>query len=199
LVSTTHFSLTHEREISVHARSVALVEEMGNWDSDEARRYHERTKHSVESVRASAHYLDWGNRPEPFKEYGGIEPLPLPDQLPQPEGAALDAIADRAGLTAAPLALPDLARLLRWGAGVVRTRRFPAGETYHFRTYASAGGLYPIELYVACADLPGLSAGLYHFHALELALRPLRESMCAVHSRLRLMKRTSRRQRRCSF
>jgi hypothetical protein len=57
---------------------------------------------------------------------------------------------------------------------VVRTRRFPAGETYHFRTYASAGGLYPIELYVACADLPGLSAGLYHFHALELALRPLR-------------------------
>jgi hypothetical protein len=46
---------------------------MGNWDVDEARRYHERTKHSVES-RASAHYLDWGNRPEPFKEYEGIEP-----------------------------------------------------------------------------------------------------------------------------
>jgi len=151
-----------------------LVEEMGNWDADEARRYHERTKHSVESLRASARYLDWGARPEPFKEYGGIEPLPLPGELPGPGVAALDAIADGAGPTAAPLALPDLARLLRWGAGVVRTRRFPAGETYHFRTYSSAGGLYPIELYVACADLPGLSAGLYHFHPLELALRPLR-------------------------
>jgi SagB-type dehydrogenase family enzyme len=151
-----------------------LVEKMGNWDSDEARRYHEGTKHSPEGVRASAHYLDWGNRPEPFKEYGRIDPLPLPSELPRPERAALDAIADRSGLTAAPLALPDLARLLRWGAGVVRTRRFPAGETYHFRTYASAGGLYPIELYLACADLPGLSAGLYHLHPLELALRPLR-------------------------
>lgn len=39
--------------MGVHARSVALVERMGNWDADEA--YHERTEHSFESVRASAH------------------------------------------------------------------------------------------------------------------------------------------------
>jgi SagB-type dehydrogenase family enzyme len=148
---------------------------MGNWDADEARRYHERTKHSLESVRASAHYLDWGNRPQPFKEYDGIEPLPLSDELTRPQRAALDAIADGAGPTPAPLALPDLARLVRWGAGVVRTQRLAGGETYHFRTYSSAGALYPIELYVvACADLRGLPAGLYHFHPLELALRPLR-------------------------
>ncbi|HZK50427.1 MAG TPA: hypothetical protein VFD47_02545, partial [Actinomycetota bacterium] len=152
-----------------------MAERMGNWDADEARRYHERTKHSLESVRASAHYLDWGNRPEPFKEYEGIEPLPLSDELPQPQRAALDAIADGAGPTpVAPLALPDLARLVRWGAGVVRTQRLAGGETYHFRTYSSAGALYPIELYVACADLRGLPAGLYHFHPLELALRRLR-------------------------
>jgi SagB-type dehydrogenase family enzyme len=160
--------------MGVHARSVALAERMGNWDADEARRYHERTKHSPESVRASAHYLDWGNRPRPFKEYEGIEPLQLSDEFTQPQRAALDAIADGAGPTPAPLALPDLARLVRWGAGVVRTRRLAGGETYHFRTYSSAGALYPIELYVACADLRGLPAGLYHFHPLELALRPLR-------------------------
>jgi hypothetical protein len=44
--------------MGVHVRSAALVERMGNWDADEARRYHERTKHSFESVRASAHHLD---------------------------------------------------------------------------------------------------------------------------------------------
>jgi SagB-type dehydrogenase family enzyme len=115
--------------------------------SGEARRYHERTKHSSVSVRSSAHYLDWDNRPDPFKRYREAEPVGLP---------------------------ADLTRVLRWGAGVIRTREFPNGETYYFRTYPSAGALYPVEVYVACAELPGLVAGLYHFHPGELALRPLR-------------------------
>jgi SagB-type dehydrogenase family enzyme len=42
--------------------------------------------------------------------------------------------------------------------------------------YASAGALYPIEVYVASADIPGLSAGLYHYYPLEHALRQLREA-----------------------
>jgi SagB-type dehydrogenase family enzyme len=50
----------------------------------------------------------------------------------------------------------------------VRTRRLPGDETYHFRTYSSAGALYPVEVYGALSD------GLYHFHPQELALRRLR-------------------------
>ncbi len=34
--------------------------------------------------------------------------------------------------------------------------------------------LYPVELYLACAELEGLQAGVYHFHPRELALRQLR-------------------------
>jgi SagB-type dehydrogenase family enzyme len=147
---------------------------MANWDPAEARRYHERTKHSVESVRAGGQLLDWRNRPNPFKKYAGVEPLPLPGDPRRPQVAALEALAASGEAAPAELALPDLARLLRWGAGVVRTRTFPGGETYHFRTYSSAGALYPVEVYLACTDLPGLAAGLYHFHPLELALRPLR-------------------------
>jgi SagB-type dehydrogenase family enzyme len=147
---------------------------MANWDPAEARRYHERTKHSVESVRAGGQLLDWRNRPNPFKEYAGVEPLPLRGDPRRPQVPALEALAAGGEAAAAELALPDLARLLRWGAGVVRTRTFPGGETYHFRTYSSAGALYPVEVYLACTDLPGLAAGLYHFHPLELALRPLR-------------------------
>jgi SagB-type dehydrogenase family enzyme len=139
-----------------------------------ARRYHELTKHSVRSLREQPHYLDWDNRPHPFKEYLGVEPILLPAELPQPEVAALDAIAAPPQPPAA-LAVADLARLVRFGAGVVRTRTFAGGDTYHFRTYMSAGALYPVEVYVVCAALPGLAAGLYHFHPLERALRRLRE------------------------
>jgi SagB-type dehydrogenase family enzyme len=120
---------------------------MTDSDQAEARRYHERTKHSFESVRSSAHFLDWDNLPDPFKRYPDAEPLALPEEL---------------------------AGLLRWGAGVIRTRQVPGGDTYYFRTYPSAGALYPVEVYVACAELPDLAAGLYHFHPKELALRQLR-------------------------
>ncbi len=59
---------------------------------------------------------------------------------------------------------PAYERLLRLGAGVVRRR-----GGYDFRTYSSAGALYPVELYVAT------KRGLYSFHARELALAPLRQ------------------------
>jgi SagB-type dehydrogenase family enzyme len=113
-----------------------------NWDTAAARRYHEGTKHTFESVRRGARLLDWDNRPHPFKEYAELKPVALPED-------------------------DDLSWLLRWGAGVVRTRGLGA-DVYHFRTYSSAGALYPVEVYVASAT------GLHHFHPLENALRPLR-------------------------
>jgi SagB-type dehydrogenase family enzyme len=67
------------------------------------------------------------------------------------------------GIALEPLP-PHLDRLLRLGAGVARSRR-----GYEFRTYSSAGALYPIEVYVATAH------GLFHFHPRELGLRRLRE------------------------
>jgi SagB-type dehydrogenase family enzyme len=115
---------------------------VGNRDDlTPARTYHEATKHTFVSVRTSGHRLDWENRPRPFKEYRGIEAEAIP---------------------------ADLTRLLRTGAGVSRSRTLPGGDVYHFRTYASAGALYPVEVYVVTAD------GVFHFHPGELALRRLR-------------------------
>jgi SagB-type dehydrogenase family enzyme len=137
---------------------------MSNWETDAARGYHERTKHSYESVRTSGHALDWANRPHPFKEYVGLEAVRFPDE----------SVRAPAEDSSARLSFADLAWILRWGAGVIRSRRMAGGEVYSFRTYSSAGALYPVEVYAACADLPGLAAGLYHFHPGELALRRLR-------------------------
>jgi SagB-type dehydrogenase family enzyme len=137
-------------------------------------RYHEHTKHTPESVRARTGSIDPRRRPHPFKDYAELEPLPLPAELPEYGVPALEALAGQGKSDSPPLGLPELGRLLRWGAGVLRTRELAPGDTYHFRAYSSAGGLYPLEIYAACAELAGLRTGLYHFHPLELALRRLR-------------------------
>ncbi|MGO9791821.1 MAG: SagB family peptide dehydrogenase [Solirubrobacteraceae bacterium] len=147
---------------------------MVRWDPTPARRYHERTKHTFASVRAAARPLDWSSSPNPFKLYRNLEAVALPRELPGSDVSALEALA--AGEQPADRE-PDLAGLgwiLRWGAGVMRSRVFPGGETYHFRAYPSAGALYPLELYLACAPLRDLKGGLYHFHPQELVLRRIR-------------------------
>jgi SagB-type dehydrogenase family enzyme len=139
-----------------------------------ARAFHEATKHSYRSVRRRGHFLDWDNKPHPFKVYEGLERVPLPSDLPELGASALDAIAAVDVLSRA--ARPDLsalARILVLGAGVRSTRRLDH-EALHFRTYASAGALYPVEAYVACEDLPGLPAGVYHSDPATPALVRLR-------------------------
>jgi SagB-type dehydrogenase family enzyme len=130
---------------------------MSNRETAAAWEYHNRTKHSPESVRRSAHFLDWANQPQPFKTYTELEPIPLPRE---------------AGRSAAP-DLQGLAHLLYYSAGITRRRPYPGGEIL-FRTYSCTGALYEIELYVVCGDLPGLPAGVYHFHPADFAVRRLR-------------------------
>src|SRR5947208_431953 len=42
---------------------------MASETGSSALRYHEATKHSELSLRMSPHYLDWDNKPSPFKVY----------------------------------------------------------------------------------------------------------------------------------
>jgi SagB-type dehydrogenase family enzyme len=136
------------------------------------REYHDRTKHSPESVRRAMRRLDWENRPDPLKRYLGVEPTPLPD--PRPTGVPWHAALGSDGVEGdARLTVHVLSHLLFHAAGVVRSIPTPDGDI-HFRTYASAGALYPIEAYVVSGDLEGLDAGVYHYAPLEHGLTPLR-------------------------
>jgi len=58
----------------------------------------------------------------------------------------------------APWDAKRLARLLFFSNGVSRTSRAAFGETTYFRTAMSAGNLHPVEIYVVCGDLGGVSA-----------------------------------------
>ena len=85
-----------------------------------------------------------GTKPSVFKDYADAERLPLETSI--------------AG------------RLLQSAAGIVRSQpgRDYGGGTMHWRAYSSAGGLFPVEAYVAGAD------GLYSFDVLGRALVRLR-------------------------
>src|SRR5438128_12665712 len=98
----------------------------------------------------------------------------LPKDFKQTGVAALAALA--MSVTPVRLGVPDLetlAQLLFFSGGVTRSKRYPGGEVF-FRAAACTGALYEIELYVVCADLPGLDAGVYHFGVAEFGLRQLR-------------------------
>jgi SagB-type dehydrogenase family enzyme len=149
---------------------------MNNRDIQAAWKYHDGTKHSYWSIRNNPHFLDWANRPQPFKIYPKIGPFPLPLDVQQTGVAALSAISEpvpSAGSDSVP-DLQDLARILYFSAGITKRSAHPGGETY-FRAAACTGALYEIELYVVTGDLSGLDAGVYHFNPADVSLRLLRK------------------------
>jgi SagB-type dehydrogenase family enzyme len=162
--------------LSRRARSQRRMEGiMRNEDTAAAWTYHNGTKHSYESVRASRHYLDWENQPVPFKIYTEPEPIPLPQHLSSSGMPALEAIATTGVAPDERISLNGqlLAELLFLSGGITRRRSYSGGEIL-FRAAACTGALYHIDLYLVCGDIEGLDAGVYHFSPQDFALRRLR-------------------------
>src|ERR1017187_1994596 len=149
---------------------------MNNRDIHAAWKYHDGTKHSSWSVRNNPHFLDWANRPLPFKIYPELESFPLSRDVSQTGVAALSAISEPVLMSPAASMpdLQDLARILYFSAGITKQRAYGGGEIY-FRAAACTGALYEIELYVVTGGLPGLDAGVYHFNPADVSLQLLRK------------------------
>jgi SagB-type dehydrogenase family enzyme len=146
-----------------------------NRDTRRGWAYHNATKHSEWSVKSSRHYLDWANQPLPLKIYTTLDPIPLPRDADQTGISALSAIsATDIGVEGERIpSFADLTRILYFSAGITKKRTYPGGEIY-FRAASCTGALYEFELYAVCADIPGLSAGVYQFGPGDFALRLLR-------------------------
>lgn len=105
-----------------------------------------------------------------FKRYEQDLPrIPLPRELPSTTGSALAVLGGTAEIPAIDIDLAHLSRLLHLAAGVVRTVERPYG-TYLFRAAGSAGGRFPLELYVAAPEGTGLPAGVHFYDPLDHAL-----------------------------
>jgi SagB-type dehydrogenase family enzyme len=98
-----------------------------------------------------------------FKRYA--QPLavtPLLRRLPATDAPAVAVLAGTADVPSTTLELPQLSRLLHLSAGVVRTIERPYG-THPFRAAGSAGGRFPLELYVAVPGGTALPAGVHWY------------------------------------
>ncbi len=147
---------------------------MGNEYIEAARVFHEVTKHSYTSVRSSPHLLDWDIKPLPYKIYPGAASVALPRDLNLAGMSTLSALSLSTEQTSsAPVDVAALTRILFCADGLTRKKRV-GNEDYHFRAAASAGALYPIEIYAAAAAVEGLEAGLYHFSPADLRMAGLR-------------------------
>jgi SagB-type dehydrogenase family enzyme len=145
-----------------------------NHEMDIARFFHEVTKHSYASVRSGGQMLDWENRPLAYKIYPQAGVIALPRDLELSAKPTLPTIAGDEPLPKdGELTAGVLARLLFCAGGLTKSRRI-GDETYHFRAAASAGALYPIEIYLAAGRVEDVQPGLYHFSPADLKLRGLR-------------------------
>src|SRR6266699_6707023 len=159
----------------VYLRQTTGVTLMADKDFGSALIYHEATKHSEVSLGASAHYLDWDNKPAQFKGYRNLASIALPRNFPLPKENSIKAITGEPQKTGIEqIDVGVLSELLFFSAGLTRTMRF--GKELHYMRAASAtGALYPIEIYVISGRIPGLEAGVFHFNPEQFSLAKLRE------------------------
>jgi SagB-type dehydrogenase family enzyme len=112
--------------------------------------YHEATRHSVEALKRSRHFLDWANMPEPFRHYEGTPLLDLPadpvlGEVPA-DGAAW------------------LSQLLFHAAAVSASKVAPGSrDRYALRVNPSSGNLHPTEFHFRTRGLQDWPDGLYHY------------------------------------
>ena len=109
--------------------------------------------------------------PAPFKAYPpGLPRTALPRARPFPQTAATSVLAGRPAPTSNVLDLAHIAGLLYLSAAVVRFVERADGRRFFFRTSRSAGGLFPLELYVSAHDVGGLADGIHWYDPLRHGL-----------------------------
>ncbi|MEA2551348.1 MAG: hypothetical protein QOE25_1117 [Actinomycetota bacterium] len=133
----------------------------------------ERSKHRGDIAHVHEQDLeisDLDRLPWFYKRYGQPLPrVPLPRDLLTTPAPAVAVLAGTANVAHADLDLPQLSRLLHLSAGVVRTMERPYG-TWLFRAAGSAGGRFPLELYIAVPTGGALPAGVHWYDPQDHAL-----------------------------
>src|SRR4051812_32507527 len=148
---------------------------------DTARLYHRLTSYGPDKdfpAKPVQHELvlqdfvsnDVATWPPQVKAYAdGLPVVALPRDWPAPDDSATAVLAGRP--PAAALTLPALARTLFLSAGVVRTSAPSHNRTLLFRAAGSAGGRFPMELYLSARGVDGVPDGVHWYDPVGHALR----------------------------
>lgn len=150
---------------------------MKNSNIEAAWHYHNGTKHPQGKLMGKLHTYNPAFRPNPYKVYKDLQTTVLPLDKSPTNTSALIAISSNIKQEGKNL-VPDLntlARILYFSCGITKTINYPGLGNVEFRAAACTGALFHIEIYVVCGNLPGLSAGVYHFDPKNMNLELLRK------------------------
>lgn len=134
-------------------------------------RYHQRTKYDPRTLDRTGG-PDWAARPMAWKEISGGEALDIRSHMDFLRMVAEGETGEWAPPVPGVVDLEGICRL-SWFAAGVNAMSEAGEETVFYRTNPSAGGLYPVELYWWCEDVPGLEDGIWHFHSPGFSLIPV--------------------------
>src|SRR5215467_1886529 len=98
---------------------------MNNRETRYALEYHDGTKHSEWSLQMAPHYLDWDDRPLPFKVYYDLPHISLPQEFPIPTSDALACIRNASPLKQeSQIDIAILSQILFFSAGITREMKY---------------------------------------------------------------------------
>jgi SagB-type dehydrogenase family enzyme len=121
-----------------------------------------------------------------WKTYNGSERIALP---PARLGSVSleDSLRNRNSISSTragvfsgeTIQLEQLAAVLGLSYGITRSRIIPGtSQEQHLRATASAGALYPLEIYPVVFSVDGLDEGIYHYSVVDHALEVVRKGPC---------------------
>ena len=130
--------------------------------------YHEKSKHRLDRYAPGPGWLDWANQPEAFRSFAGAARIELPLGADLLEARYTDL---RRGALAPPrpICLDSIAILFELSLGVSAWKSY-GGSSWALRCNPSSGNLHPTEGYLVAGQVPGIEAGIYHYHSRDHAL-----------------------------
>ena len=141
--------------------------------------YHNLT--SYQRRKMLMHFLDWENQPSVFKTYPGAERIPLPRDVRHREDSLSIVLKSQTPIKKHRYPdMADLSKIFALTCGITG-KGGHEGAVHYYRSVASAGALYPTEIYVCTSGAQGLDDGLYHFSIAHHALTLLRKGDVSAH------------------
>ena len=113
-----------------------------------------------------------------YNQFPHLPRIELSRNVPSMECRLDEAILRRRSVrdfTGKPLTLTELNQLLFLSYGITKPQC--EDNIQEFRAAPSAGGLYPIELYIVVRQVTGLEQGIYHYNVPDHALEKMPKSL----------------------